>query len=74
MYHMEGNKERKCRRWTEVSYTIQSSEKLRSFGSENEAKALFYMMGERADSKEIYYFAVDVFNDLTGMTNQADKR
>ena len=56
-----------------MPYTIQSSEKLRSYGSENEAKALFYMMGERADSKEIYYFVVDVFNDLTGMTKQADK-
>ena len=56
MYHMKGSKERKCRRWIEVPYTIQSSEKLRSYGSENEAKALFYMMGERADSKEIFFF------------------
>lgn len=56
-----------------MPYTIYSSEKLRNSGSDNEAKALFYLMGERADSKEIYYFVVDVFNDLTGMTKQADK-
>lgn len=56
-----------------MSYIIQSTEKLRSSGTENETKALFYMLGQRADSKEIYYFVVDVFNDLTGMTRQADK-
>lgn len=56
-----------------MSYTILSSEKLRSYGADNETKALFYLMGSRADSKEIFYFVIDLFNDLTGMSKHADK-
>lgn len=56
-----------------MQYKIQSTEKLRKYGAENETKALFYLMGSRKDSKEIYYFVVDVFNDLTGMSRLADK-
>ena len=40
-----------------MQYKIQSTEKLRKYGAENETKALFYLMGSRKDSKEIYYNA-----------------
>ena len=30
-------------------------------------------MNFREDSEEIYYFVVDFFNDLTGMTKMSDK-
>ena len=41
--------------------------------TENETKALLYLMGYREDSNEIYYFVIDFFNDVTGMSKQSDK-
>lgn len=56
-----------------MQYTIQSSEKTKSKGSEFETKALLYLMNFRNDSKEIYYFVVDFFNDLTGLDRYSNK-
>ncbi len=56
-----------------MSYTIQSSEKLRKSGADMETKALLYLMNFREDSNEIYYFIVDFFNDLTGMNKSSSK-
>ena len=54
-----------------MSYIVKSSEKLRKSGADTETKALLYLMNFRPDSKDIYYFVVDFFNDLTGMDNMA---
>ncbi len=56
-----------------MSYTVKSSEKLRPSGANTETKALLYLMNFRDDSDEIYYFIVDFFNDLTGMTQLTGK-
>lgn len=54
-------------------YIVQSSEKLRSSGAEYETKAMLYLMGCREDSHEIYYYVIDFFNDVTGLSSFADK-
>jgi hypothetical protein len=54
-------------------YTIQSSEKTKAKGSEFETKALLYLMNFRNDSKDIYFFVVDFFNDLTGLDRYSKK-
>mgnify|MGYP003252088996 CR=1 FL=1 len=56
-----------------MSYTVESSERLRKSGSEAETKALLYLMNFRPDSDDIYYFVVDFFNDLTGMDRMASR-
>lgn len=56
-----------------MSYIVKSSERTRKSGAETETKALLYLMNLRKDSKEIYYFIVDFFNDLTGMDAFSDK-
>lgn len=56
-----------------MSYVVKSSEKLRPSAAETETKALLYLMNFRDDSDEIYYFVVDFFNDLTGMSRMSDK-
>ena len=56
-----------------MSYVIQSTEKNRGFGSENETKALLYLMNFRTNSHEISYYIIDFFNDLTGSCNQMSK-
>lgn len=56
-----------------MPYTVQSSEKLKKSGSEMETKALLYLMNFNEDSSEIFYFVVDLFNDLTGMNRTARK-
>lgn len=56
-----------------LAYKIQSSERLRPSGADTETKALLYLMNFREDSDEIYYFVVDFFNDLTGMSSMSDK-
>lgn len=55
-----------------MPYTVRSSERTRSSGSEYETKALLYLMNLRSDSNEIHYFVVDFFNDLTGMDRFAE--
>lgn len=54
-----------------MSYTIRSSERTRCSSAEHETKALLYLMNFRQDSDDIFYFVVDVFNDLTGMDRMA---
>lgn len=56
-----------------MAYTVKSSERLRPSAADTETKALLYLMNFRQDSEEIYFFAVDFFNDLTGMSKMADK-
>ena len=56
-----------------MAYTVRSSERLRPSAADTETKALLYLMNLREDSEEIYYFVVDFFNDLTGMTKISDK-
>lgn len=56
-----------------MTYIVKSSERLRPAASETETKALLYLMNFREDSEEVYYFVVDFFNDLTGMSKLADK-
>lgn len=56
-----------------MSYTVKSSEHQRSRASDTETKALLYMMNCHYNSKEIYYFVIDFFNDLTGMDQWSSK-
>lgn len=56
-----------------MAYTVKSSERLRPSAADTETKALLYLMNFREDSEEIYYFVVDFFNDLTGMTKMSHK-
>lgn len=56
-----------------MAYIVKSSERLRPSAAETETRALLYLMNFREDSEEIYYFAVDFFNDLTGMSKMSDK-
>jgi len=57
----------------DMPYVVKSSEKLRPSAAEAETKALLYLMNFRDDSDEIYYFVVDFFNDLTGMSRMSNK-
>ncbi len=56
-----------------MAYVVKSSERLRPSAADTETKALLYLMNFRDDSNEIYYFVVDFFNDLTGMSKMSDK-
>lgn len=58
--------------WLGMSYTIRSTEKLSKSGADAETKALLYLMSFYQDCDKIYYFIVDLFNDLTGMDKSAD--
>ena len=56
-----------------MAYMVKSSEKLRPSAADTETKALLYLMNFRDDSDEIYFFVVDFFNDLTGMSRISDR-
>lgn len=56
-----------------ITYTIRSTEMLRAIGSEGETKALLYLASFYKDSDEIKYFAIDCFNDVTGMSQNLKK-
>ena len=56
-----------------MAYMVKSSERLRPSAADTETKALLYLMNFRDDSDEIYFFVVDFFNDLTGMSRISDK-
>lgn len=56
-----------------MAYVVKSSERLRPSGADTETKALLYLMNFRQDSNDIYYFVVDFFNDLTGMSRMSTK-
>ncbi len=56
-----------------MAYTVQSTEKVRGKGADYETKAMLYLMSCRDDSHEIFSFAIDFFNDVTGLNSFADK-
>lgn len=56
-----------------MPYTVRSSERLRNSCAEAETKAMLYLMNFRDDSEDIYYFVVDFFNDVTGMSRTANR-
>ncbi|MGN0182707.1 MAG: hypothetical protein ACI4DP_09925 [Candidatus Ornithomonoglobus sp.] len=56
-----------------MPYIVKSTEKLRKSCAETETKALLYLMNYRNDSKDIFYFVIDFFNDLSGMDRYSEK-
>lgn len=56
-----------------MPYIVKSTEKLRKSCAETETKALLYLMNDRDDSKDIFYFVIDFFNDLSGMDRYSGK-
>lgn len=56
-----------------MPYKVKSTERTNKKCADMETKALLYLMNFRSDSNEIFYFVIDFFNDVTGMTRYADK-
>ena len=56
-----------------MAYIVSSTEKVRGKGADYETKAMLYLMGGREDSFEIYSFAIDFYNDVTGLNVHAEK-
>lgn len=56
-----------------MAYVVRSTESKKGKGADYETKALLYLMGERQDSFEIYSFAIDFYNDVTGLDAHAEK-
>lgn len=56
-----------------MPYVVQSSEKVRGIGADYETKAMLYLMNCREDSHEINFFAIDFYNDVTGLNIHADR-
>jgi len=56
-----------------MAYVVQSSERVKGIGAEYETKAMLYLMNCREDSYQIDFFAIDFYNDVTGLSEQADK-
>ena len=56
-----------------MAYIVQSSERVRGIGTEYETKAMLYLMNCREDSYQINFFAIDFYNDVTGLNALADK-
>ena len=56
-----------------MAYVVKSTEQVRGIGADYETKAMLYLMSCREDSNEIYFFAIDFYNDVTGLTLHADK-
>lgn len=56
-----------------MAYIVSSTEKVRGKGADYETKAMLYLMGGREDSFEIYSFAIDFYNDVTGLNIHAEK-
>lgn len=54
-----------------MNYTVQSSEQTTSSASEMETKALLHLLCDDADQGIISNFAIDFFNDVTGMDQNA---
>ena len=54
-----------------MGYTIRSSEKTSSSASEMETKALLHLLCEDRANGNIIGFAIDFFNDVTGMDRNA---
>ena len=56
-----------------MAYIVKSSEKVRGIGADYETKAMLYLMNCREDSNEVNFFAIDFYNDVTGLNIHADK-
>ncbi len=56
-----------------MAYIVRSTEKVRGKGADYETKAMLYLMSGREDSCEIYSFAIDFYNDITGLDTHAEK-
>ena len=56
-----------------MTYQVSSSERLRPIGAETETKALLYLMNFSENRNEIYYFVIDFFNDVTGISSSGSK-
>lgn len=56
-----------------MPYITSATERTTGPGNTNETKALFYFMGQDRDSVEIDYFIIDVFNDVSGSDNTANR-
>ncbi len=56
-----------------MAYIVSSTEKVRGKGADYETKAMLYLMNCRDDSYEINFFAIDFYNDVTGLNIHADK-
>ena len=56
-----------------MAYIVSSTEKVRGKGADYETKAMLYLMSDREDSFEIYSFAIDFYNDVTGLNAHAEK-
>lgn len=56
-----------------MPYVVQSSEKVRGIGADYETKAMLYLLNCSGDSHEINFFAIDFYNDVTGLNVHADK-
>lgn len=54
-----------------MAYIIRSSEQNASRGNEMETRALLHMLSFREEYDDINCFAIDFFNDVTGMDNMA---
>lgn len=56
-----------------MAYKVTASEKLRGPGAEHETKSLLYLMSLRPDSKDIDFFVIDFFNDVSGVDRYPSK-
>ena len=56
-----------------MSYLITSSEKTNEKASDMETKALLYLMNFYRNRDAIEFFAIDFFNDVTGIHRLQDE-
>lgn len=56
-----------------MAYIVQASERVRGIGADYETKAMLYLMNCREDSSQIELFAIDFYNDVTGLNDHANK-
>ena len=56
-----------------MTYVTRATEMTTGPGNANEARALFYLMGQDEDRDEMSLYIVDVFNDLVGSNNNATR-
>lgn len=56
-----------------MTYTFQNTEINNEKASVFETKSLLYLIGKRADSKEIEYVTFDCFNDVSGVNKRHNK-
>ena len=50
-----------------MKYKVQSTERTTGLGADQETRALLYLLNDRDDSKQMHWFVVDFFNDVTGV-------